>query len=84
MIQSVIKGLLLGIMLSFSTIYALNVDSLKREIAIQVEEGRPLALIKSYEVLGRHYYAESMYEAALICYHKGLELASHPKMSPKI
>ncbi|MEO1418316.1 MAG: ATP-binding protein [Bacteroidota bacterium] len=76
MIQSVIKGLLLGIMLSFSTIYALNVDSLKREIAIQVEEGRPLALIKSYEVLGRHYYAESMYEDALICYHKGLELAN--------
>ncbi|MEL6132705.1 MAG: tetratricopeptide repeat protein, partial [Bacteroidota bacterium] len=63
-------------MLGFSTVYALNVDSLRREIAIQVEEGRPLALIKSYEVLGRHYYAESMYEDAIICYRKGLELAN--------
>lgn len=53
----------------------IDVDSLKREIAIQVEQRRPLPLMGSYKELGLFYYDNNNYDDALFCFHEGLLLA---------
>ncbi|MEO0898464.1 MAG: ATP-binding protein [Bacteroidota bacterium] len=68
---------LLTIWLSVQQLAAdpLDVDSLKRMIAIQNEEQRPLALMASYKELGLYYYEYNNNEDALFCFQTGLELA---------
>lgn len=53
----------------------IDVDSLKREIAIQVEQRRPLPLMGSYKELGLFYFDNNNYDDALFCFHEGLLLA---------
>lgn len=54
----------------------LNIDSLKREIAVQIEQNQLSALLKSYETLGRFYYQHQNYEDAISCYSEGIRLAN--------
>ncbi|MCI4668843.1 MAG: ATP-binding protein [Bacteroidia bacterium] len=53
----------------------IDVDSLKREIAIQVEQRRPLPLMGSYKELGLFYFDNNNYDDALFCFHEGLLLS---------
>ncbi len=69
--------LCLGLMISFHGAWGgpIDVDSLRREIAIQVEEERPMALMTSYRELGLYYFENNNYEDALFCFKEGLELS---------
>lgn len=70
----VISGLFLAHLSYGNPVAPLNIDSLKREIAVQVEQNQLNALLQSYETLGRFYFQENRFDEAINCYTEGLRL----------
>ncbi|MEM7658044.1 MAG: ATP-binding protein [Bacteroidota bacterium] len=72
-----IRVLLLAGFLSQSlpTFADLQVDSLRQQVAILIEQDQPFELMLTYETLGQHYYDHNEHENALEWYLKSLEIA---------
>ena len=62
---------------------AINIDSLKRQVAILIEAKKARELMGTYETLAQHFYQERSYEEALPWFLKGLEVAEVLDDRPK-